>query len=86
MSAPRLPLRDPPSGGELTRHGPASSWGVQEMDMPADPLTELLALLRQARREVAFTLPGSVEFCVVHRREVVHRLTRCTRRMGWPQA
>jgi hypothetical protein len=52
--------------------------------MPADPLTKLLAVLRQAGRGVAVSLPGRVEFCVVHRREVVHRLTRCVRRMGWP--
>ncbi len=51
---------------------------------PADPLPELLALLRQDRREVAVSLPGPVEFCIVHRRETVHRLTRCVRRMGWP--
>ncbi|ADB76073.1 hypothetical protein [Geodermatophilus obscurus] len=50
--------------------------------MPADPLTELLTVLREARREVAVTLPGPVEFCVVHRREIAHRLTRCARRMG----
>jgi hypothetical protein len=54
------------------------------MTEPGDPLTELLTLLRQARREVAVSLPGPVEFCVVHRRETVHRLTRCARRMGWP--
>ncbi len=53
--------------------------------MPADPLTELLALVRQARREVAVSLLGPVEFCVLDRREVVHRLTRCVRRMGWPR-
>jgi hypothetical protein len=51
----------------------------------ADPLPELLTLLRLARREVAVTLPGPVEFCIVHRRETVHRLTRCARRMGWPR-
>jgi hypothetical protein len=27
VSAPHLSLRGPPSSGELTRHGPASSWG-----------------------------------------------------------
>ncbi len=49
-----------------------------------DPLPELLAVLRQARREVGVSLSGPVEFCVVHRREIVHRLTRCDRRTGWP--
>ncbi len=37
-----------------------------------------------SRREVAVSLPGPVEFCVLDRREDVHRLTRCARRMGWP--
>ncbi len=40
--------------------------------MPADPLTELLAVLRQARREVAVSLLRPVEFCVLDRRDVVH--------------
>ena len=47
-------------------------------------MPELLALLRQDRREVAVGLPGRVKMCSLHRREVVHRLTRCARRMGWP--
>ncbi|WP_100502094.1 hypothetical protein [Geodermatophilus chilensis] len=55
------------------------------MISPADPLTELLTLLRQARREVAVTVPGPVEFCIVHRRDIAHQLTRCARRIGWPQ-
>ena len=50
--------------------------------MPADPLTELRALLHQARREVVTSVGG--DRCWPDRLEIVHRLTRCARRMGWP--
>jgi len=50
--------------------------------VPADPLTELRALLHQARREVVTSVGG--DRCWPDRLEIVHRLTRCARRMGWP--
>ncbi len=38
--------------------------------MPADPLTELLSVLRPDRREVAVSLLRPVEFCLLQRREM----------------
>ncbi len=49
-----------------------------------DPLPQLLAQIRQARRDVETQCPGGVHACSLHRLEHVHRLTRCARRTGWP--